>query len=76
MKEIKHYMCEYCHAEYASTDEAQECEKSHKQPKEIINAGYVPINADLYGYPETILIQMSDGANVLYRQQRVEGKNI
>ena len=74
MKEIKHYMCEYCHTEYASTDEAQECEKSHKQPKEIINAKYVPINVNLCGYPETILIQMSDGANVLYRQIRIVGR--
>ena len=74
MKEIKHYMCEYCHTEYASVDEAQRCEKSHKEPKEIIDAVYQSMYKDLYGYPESILIQMSDGAKVLYRQQRVEGR--
>lgn len=73
MKEIKHYMCEYCHTEYASADEAQRCEKSHKAPKEIIDTVYKSMNADLYGYPETILIQMSDGANVLYRQHKING---
>ena len=74
MKEIKHYMCEYCHTEYTSIDEAQMCEKSHKAPKEIINTVYKSMNSDLYGYPESILIQMSDGAKVLYRQQRIEGR--
>ena len=74
MKEIKHYMCEYCHTEYASADEAQRCEKSHKEPKEIIDAVYKSMNSDLYGYPESILIQMSDGVKVLYRQQRVKGR--
>ena len=71
MKEIKYYMCGYCHTEYASADEAQKCEKSHKQPKEIIDAGYKSMNADLYGYPETILIQMSDGAKVAFKQLRI-----
>ena len=72
MKEIKHYICEYCHTEYASADEAQSCEKLHKEPKKIIDVVYKSKNSDLYGYPESILIQMSDGAKVLYRQQRVE----
>ena len=71
MKEIKHYICEFCHTEYASADEAQKCEKSHKAPKEIIDTDYKSMNDDLYGYPITILIQMSDGARVLYRQQKI-----
>jgi len=74
MKEIKHYMCEYCHTEYTSIDEAQTCEKSHKAPKEIIDAVYKSIDAEIYGYPVTVLIRMSDGNKVLYRQQRVEGR--
>ena len=72
MKEIKRYLCEYCHAEYTSIDAAQKCEKSHKLPREIINANYKSMNSDPYGYPESILIQMSNGAKVLYRQQRIE----
>ena len=30
MREVKHYICDICHTEYADRDKAIACEKSHK----------------------------------------------
>lgn len=74
MKEIKHYMCEYCHTEYTNIDEAQMCEKSHNTPKEIIGAVYNSIDVEIHGYPVAVLIRMSDGVKVSYKLQKVKGR--
>lgn len=68
MKEVKHYICEICHTEYANEDEAWECEKTHKTPTKICQAIYKSMNADLLGYPQKIEVMMSDGQKVWFKR--------
>lgn len=35
MKEVKHYICEVCGAEFKSKAKAQKCEKGHRKPKPV-----------------------------------------
>lgn len=67
MKEIKHYVCDICHTEYNDRVKATYCEKHHKKPVEIGECKYRPISINAKGYPDKILIKMSDGILVKYK---------
>ena len=68
MKKVKHYICEICGTEYNDKVKAQNCEKGHKRPVEIVKAGYVSINNDKTGYPLNITVKMSDGSVHIYKR--------
>lgn len=68
MKEVKHYICEICGAEYNDESKAQVCEKGHKKPVEIVKAGYVSIDNNKTGYPIRITVKMSDGSEHTYKR--------
>ena len=68
MKKVDHYICEICGTEYAEREKCKQCEKGHKEPKEIINVTHRPVTMDQSGYPETIDLRMSDGETVRYKR--------
>ena len=70
MKEVKHYICEVCHAEYAEKKDAVACEANHKPTKEISQEVYMPRNADKSGYPYKIAVKMLDGQTVWFKRMR------
>lgn len=68
MKKITRFACEICGTEFADSDKAKQCEKSHKKPKEFVRCRYNPVGMDTRGYPQTITVKMSDGAEILYKR--------
>ncbi|WP_314667093.1 hypothetical protein [uncultured Selenomonas sp.] len=68
MKKITRFACEICGTEFADSDKAKHCEKSHKKPKEILHCRYNPVGVDTSGYPQTITVKMSDGKEILYKR--------
>lgn len=68
MKEIKHYICEICGTEYADKKDAQDCEKGHCAPKEIVKAKFLPIGQNHKGYPESVDILMDNGEILTFKR--------
>lgn len=68
MKELKLYVCETCHTQYADKRAAQECEELHRRPQKITGCRYRPIKDDATGYPQTITVRMNDGKSVTYQR--------
>lgn len=68
MKEVKNYVCEYCHTQYKEKNMAEECEKSHQIPKQVVGCAYRSITTNRSGYPFKIEMEMSDGEIITYRQ--------
>ena len=75
MKKVDHYICEVCGTEYADKAQCGRCEKSHKEPREIVKAFYRPITMDGSGHPEHLDIRMSGGQIVRYKKLRKPGGN-
>lgn len=68
MKEVRHYICEICGTEYNDKSKAQNCEKGHCQPKEIVKCRYLSIVNNAKGYPAEIDIKMEDGTVQKYKR--------
>lgn len=68
MKEINLYQCEICGTQYASSNKAQECEKSHKTFQEIESVKYRSMVANPDGYPDKITVVFSDNKRVTYHR--------
>lgn len=68
MKVIEKYRCEVCQTEYNDRKQAEACEKSHKQPIEIIRVRHLSMGQNGTGYPITVTIKMSDGKEVVYKR--------
>ena len=56
MREITHYICEYCNTEYNSLDKCQQCEDNHKVDLTIESKKYMPYSKDASGLPNVIEI--------------------
>lgn len=68
MKEIKHYICEICGAEYRDRHSARKCEKKHCEPNNIEKCRYMSYAYNNEGYPITIDVRMKDGCIVTYKR--------
>ena len=68
MREVKHYVCEFCKTEYKDENDARYCEKGHKTPTEICQALYAPVYEFPFGDPQKIEVKMSDGTKVWFRR--------
>ena len=71
MREVKHYICDICHTEYADRDKAIACEKSHKLIKGICEQVFRPAgfdNSKASAYPVKVRIMMSDGFEIWYKR--------
>lgn len=68
MKEVKHYICEICGTEYNDKSKAQQCEKGHCKPIEIVKSRYLSIKDNQKGYPLEITVKMSDGTEQKYKK--------
>lgn len=68
MKEVKHYICEFCGTEYSDKNKCIQCEKGHNMPVSIDGATYVPIKCDGSGYPSRVHIKMSNGETITYKR--------
>ena len=68
MKEIKQYVCKFCHTAYADKKRCMECEKNHKPVKGIANLTYKPIKTIPDGKPIKIEVEFQDGTKVVYRR--------
>ena len=67
MKEIKHYICEFCGTEYNDKAKAQNCEKGHCKPIEIVKCRYSSIDNNIRDYPIEIIVKMEDGTTHRYK---------
>jgi hypothetical protein len=64
----KSWECEYCRARFKNKQEAIVHEKQHGQP-----SSFVHDESDYQcqkKYPESIIVKMNDGAEILYRQEK------
>ena len=43
------------------------CERSHKKPKKITGARYLPYKQNKGGYPQTITVEFEDGKRIAYK---------
>lgn len=68
MKEAKYYVCECCGTQYASKENAIDCEKNHKAPVSIVSTRSLSKAQDATGYPVTITVKMRDGKQVVYKR--------
>lgn len=66
MKELKLFVCEICGTQYNEKKKCQECETSHKKPKNIVHARYVPYRNNKSGYPNKIEVEFSYGEVLSY----------
>ena len=66
MKEVKHYICEICHTEYADKGKAIDCEKNHKKIKKIDSCVYNAKGMDNTGLPSTIMVEFEDGTKAKF----------
>ena len=66
MIELTKYRCDYCGTEYVDRQKAQQCEDGHRLPEGIKEAKFLPITNDRSGYPNHIIVIMSDGKNIRY----------
>lgn len=64
MAEKKLYTCDVCHTDYASEEDAIECEKSHSLSTEIKNFRYTPYST----YPHKVLVKFTDGKGRWYKE--------
>ena len=64
MKEEKVYICDYCGAKYRKPDDAERCEKNHKQPKSIQAAFFKDRSS---WYPEQIKVEFESGEEAMYQ---------
>ena len=44
MREVRHYICEICGTEYNNKSKAENCEKRHCKPIEIVKCRYLSID--------------------------------
>lgn len=68
MKEVKHYVCDFCHTEYNDKNKCIECEQHHCKPKKIKNARYVSFDNNKAGYPISIEVLMENGETILFKK--------
>ena len=68
MKELKLYQCEICGTKYVSKIFAEDCEKSHKIPKEISGCRYLSQKQNQSGYPQKISVVFDDGKTIDYHR--------
>lgn len=62
------YCCEKCGCEYSERFMAEDCERSHIKPKEIINSIYHDDTHRRGNYPDFINVIMEDGEKFLYKK--------
>ena len=67
MKETKLYECEICGTRYADRCACETCEGTHKKPKKITGARYLPYKQNKGGYPQTITVEFEDGKRIAYK---------
>jgi len=59
------YICSYCGSEFSNEDEARRCEeKNHVMAQHIVEQHF---KRTIHVYPDTLLVEMANGAVVLYR---------
>ena len=68
MKEVKHYICEFCNTEYKEKSTAERCEKGHILPKDIKSRRFLPMKDNNKGYPISIDVLMANGDVVTYKR--------
>lgn len=64
MKELKLYVCEVCHTQYAERQRAKNCEKSHVGEPKIVESCYSSQNNK---YPCKLIVEFKDGKRITYR---------
>ena len=69
MKELHLWVCEKCHAQYKTPEEAAKCEKGHRIPQRITNTYYRPITVDQSGYPFQMYVRFDDGDEIVYERK-------
>lgn len=68
MKEIKHYVCDYCNTEYADEEKCLICEGSHEMIDKITKQIFNPISNDKSGYPIKIEVGAKNGKRLVYKR--------
>lgn len=68
MREVRHYICEICGTEYNNKSKAENCEKRHCKPIEIVKCRYLSIDNNMKGYPIEITVKMADGIEQKYKR--------
>lgn len=68
MKEVKHYICEFCGTQFNTKEKAEECEMGHHKPKKIKECKYISCSNDTTGAPIHIYVEMDDGKLYVYRK--------
>ena len=66
MKEQKLYVCEFCHTQYGTKENAEKCENNHKECKLIIDAKYSAYKTDNTGRPKKVCVEFDDGSTEWY----------
>ena len=61
MKELKLYVCEHCHTQYADKKEAERCEKSHKWPLAVKTCRFRSRKEDNTGLPVSVTLTFENG---------------
>ena len=64
MKEKVLYTCEICHTDWSSKEKAINCEKSHREIKEITNKKFRASE----NYPDWVEIKFTDGHIIKYKR--------
>lgn len=64
------YTCELCRKEYENLSDAEQCEKSHKIPKEVRSPRYSPADPKKV-YPKSVLVEFTDGTSARYHRVRM-----
>lgn len=64
MRQVTHYICEYCNTQYSTEVAARDCERSHSLPKkDSIKYNYIwPFKS----YPASISITFDDNKTFEY----------
>ena len=68
MKEVRHYVCDICHTEYADKQACKRCEESHVRLERIKGAHYLPLTQNGRGYPHKIDVCFEDGITLTYKR--------
>lgn len=55
------YICEGCGVDYATAEEAEECEKSHIKPVKIVKANYEYRFSEMPNTPVSVTVKFENG---------------
>lgn len=69
MIEVTKYQCEYCGANYDTSEQCHECEIFHKDVDKVVKYKYYSKNMGPEAeYPHAVIVKMIDGKELIFKR--------